>query len=93
MATYRILSWKHIPSVIEADDGTDEVKLSMGSRFEQLIDDSQVIQHIKRRRMKSRCPEIFRQRCRAHLPQGSVIKHGHLGEDLSFLRRDIIERR
>ena len=38
MATYRILSWKHIPSVIEADDGTDEVKLSMGSRFEQLID-------------------------------------------------------
>ena len=38
MATYRIISWKHIPGVIEADDGTDEVKLSMGERFEQLVD-------------------------------------------------------
>lgn len=38
MATYQILSWKDIPSVVEASDGNDSVKLQLSERFQMLID-------------------------------------------------------
>lgn len=38
MATYKVLFWKDIPSVIEAEDADDDVKIHMGVRFDQLID-------------------------------------------------------
>ncbi len=38
MATYRILYWQDIPTVIEAQDDDGEVKLSLGLPFEQLVD-------------------------------------------------------
>jgi hypothetical protein len=38
MATYKILYWQEIPSQIKADDGADEVSLSMPPRFMERID-------------------------------------------------------
>ena len=38
MATYQILSWKDIPSVVEAHDGRDTVKCQLSDRFQVLID-------------------------------------------------------
>lgn len=37
--TYKVMYWKDIPSMIEAEDSTgEECKLSMGEKFEALID-------------------------------------------------------
>ena len=38
MAKYQILSWKDIPSVVEAHDGGDNVKRQLSDRFQVLID-------------------------------------------------------
>jgi hypothetical protein len=38
MATYQVLGWKGIPSVVEASDGTDTVKRLLSERFQALID-------------------------------------------------------
>jgi hypothetical protein len=37
--TYKVMYWKDIPSMIEAEDSSgDEFKLSMGEKYEALID-------------------------------------------------------
>ncbi len=38
MAKYQILYWKDIPSVVQASDGSDSVKLQLSDRFQMLID-------------------------------------------------------
>ena len=38
MATYTILYWKNIPSMVEASDGTDSAKVQLSDRFQVLID-------------------------------------------------------
>ncbi|MGA2149657.1 MAG: virulence factor [Bryobacteraceae bacterium] len=38
MATYKILYWQEIPSQIKADDGLDEVTVSLSPRFMERID-------------------------------------------------------
>jgi hypothetical protein len=38
MATYKILYWQEIPSQIKADDGVDEVTVSLSPRFLEHID-------------------------------------------------------
>ncbi|MBI4635757.1 MAG: virulence factor [Candidatus Rokubacteria bacterium] len=38
MATYQILYWQSIPSIVEASDGTDTVKVQLSERFQILID-------------------------------------------------------
>ena len=38
MAKYQILYWKDIPSVVQASDGNDSVKLQLSERFQMLID-------------------------------------------------------
>ena len=38
MATYHVLYWKDIPSVVEANDGGDSVKRQLSDRFQVLID-------------------------------------------------------
>jgi hypothetical protein len=38
MATYSILSWKDIPSVVEATDANGTVKVQLSERFQALID-------------------------------------------------------
>ncbi len=38
MATYQILYWKHIPSVIKAMDTDGTVKVQLSDRFQALID-------------------------------------------------------
>ena len=38
MATYQILSWKDIPSVVEATDGQQTEKRQLSDRFQALID-------------------------------------------------------
>jgi hypothetical protein len=38
MATYRVMYWQEIPSQVKAEDGIDEVNLSLGPEFEKLID-------------------------------------------------------
>lgn len=38
MARYQILSWNEIPSVVEARDETETVKLQLSDRFQWLID-------------------------------------------------------
>jgi len=38
VATYRILSWKDIPSLVEARDGADSATVQLGERFQALID-------------------------------------------------------
>jgi hypothetical protein len=40
MAKYTILYWKHIPSMIRVSEGAEEVEVSLGERFEALIDDA-----------------------------------------------------
>ncbi len=38
MARYRILSWRQIPSLVEAFDGGTEVRRPLSQRFQDLID-------------------------------------------------------
>jgi len=38
MARYRIIHWKEIPSLVEAVDGDEVVRLPLSSRFQELID-------------------------------------------------------
>ncbi len=38
MARYRILSWHHIPAVVEASDETSKHKEELSARFPELID-------------------------------------------------------
>ncbi|PYN62339.1 MAG: hypothetical protein DMD92_03090 [Candidatus Rokuibacteriota bacterium] len=38
MARYQILYWKDIPSLVEASDGAESVKLQLSERFQMLID-------------------------------------------------------
>jgi hypothetical protein len=38
VARYRILSWKDIPSVVEATDGEEHAKVQLSERFQMLID-------------------------------------------------------
>ena len=38
MARYRILHWKEIPSLVEAFDGEEVVRLPLSQRFQDLID-------------------------------------------------------
>jgi hypothetical protein len=38
MAQYQVLYWKEIPAVVEAIDGTDAARVSLSSRFQELID-------------------------------------------------------
>jgi hypothetical protein len=38
VARYRILSWKDIPSVVEATDGDEAAKVQLSERFQMLID-------------------------------------------------------
>ena len=38
MARYRILSWRDVPSLVEATDGADAVQMPLSPRFQELID-------------------------------------------------------
>ena len=38
MATYRVISWKDIPSLVEAQDGDRTVHVPLSQRFQDLID-------------------------------------------------------
>jgi hypothetical protein len=38
LATYQILYWHEVPSQIKVDDGEDEVKIELPSRFQERID-------------------------------------------------------
>ena len=38
MATYRVIAWKGIPAIVEAQDGADSVTLELPERFQMLID-------------------------------------------------------
>lgn len=38
LATYQILYWRDIPSVVEATDGAGSAKLQLSDRFQALID-------------------------------------------------------
>jgi hypothetical protein len=38
MASYVVVSWKGIPAVVEATDGTESVSRSLTERFQSLID-------------------------------------------------------
>lgn len=38
MATYRVLSWKGIPSLVEAQAGDETVRVLLSQRFQDLID-------------------------------------------------------
>jgi len=38
MATFKILYWQEVPSQIKADDGDDEVTVSLDPRFMERID-------------------------------------------------------
>lgn len=38
MATYQVLYWKDIPSVVEATDAQGSVKVQLSDRFQMLID-------------------------------------------------------
>jgi len=38
MATYKVLYWQDIPSLIEAEDAGEMAKVPMGAEFEELID-------------------------------------------------------
>lgn len=38
MARYRILRWKDIPSLVEAEEGGDTARVPLSPRFQDLID-------------------------------------------------------
>jgi len=38
VASYTIVSWKTIPAVVEAQDGSESVTRELGERFQALID-------------------------------------------------------
>ena len=38
MATYRVISWKDIPSLVEAQDGDRMARVPLSQRFQDLID-------------------------------------------------------
>ncbi|HUM18277.1 MAG TPA: virulence factor [Candidatus Nitrosotalea sp.] len=38
MARYRIIQWRDLPSLVEAEDGERTVRLPLSSRFQDLID-------------------------------------------------------
>ena len=38
MATYRVISWKGIPSLVEAQDGDRTARVPLSQRFQDLID-------------------------------------------------------
>ena len=38
MATYQILYWMDLPSQVRAEDETDEVKMELGTEFQDKID-------------------------------------------------------
>jgi len=38
VATYKILYWRDIPSLVQATDGSQAVKLELSERFQTLID-------------------------------------------------------
>jgi hypothetical protein len=38
MATYRVISWKDIPSLVEAQDGGRTARVPLSQRFQDLID-------------------------------------------------------
>jgi hypothetical protein len=38
MARYRVLSWRDIPSLVEASDGHEVVQRPLTARFQELID-------------------------------------------------------
>ncbi|MBI3030509.1 MAG: virulence factor [Candidatus Rokubacteria bacterium] len=38
MATYRVISWKGIPSLVEAQDGGRTARVPLSQRFQDLID-------------------------------------------------------
>ncbi len=38
MATYRVISWKGIPSLVEAREGDQTVRVPLSQRFQDLID-------------------------------------------------------
>ena len=38
MAKYQVVSWKDIPSVVEARDGAGSVSVQLSERFQMLID-------------------------------------------------------
>jgi hypothetical protein len=38
MARYRIIQWRDLPSLVEADDGEHTVRVPLSQRFQDLID-------------------------------------------------------
>jgi hypothetical protein len=38
MARYRIIQWRDLPSLVEAKDGEDTVRVPLSQRFQDLID-------------------------------------------------------
>ena len=38
MARYRIIQWRDLPSLVEAEDGQRTVRVPLSSRFQDLID-------------------------------------------------------
>jgi hypothetical protein len=38
MARYRIIQWRDLPSLVEATDGEDTVRVPLSQRFQDLID-------------------------------------------------------
>lgn len=38
MATYRVVYWRNIPSLVEAQEGDETVRLPLSQRFQDLID-------------------------------------------------------
>ncbi len=38
MASYRVISWKDIPSLVEAQDGDRTARVPLSQRFQDLID-------------------------------------------------------
>ena len=38
MARYRVVSWRDIPAIVEAQHGAETVRVSLSPRFQELID-------------------------------------------------------
>ena len=38
MATYRVVYWREIPSMVQANDGNRTIKVGLSQRFQELID-------------------------------------------------------